>query len=728
MHALSVASRMESSGVSGHVQLSAEAFAACDIDAALIPGAHREIKGKGTVTTHTLKAGGEADAAVRRALAVEAPDRRVAPAAPVPSPEDDAAPSIDSAGAPTADPDAAGGTAAAPSSPRTRRSVVAARWRRASAAALRLSEGAAAAADAAPPPPHPDHAAPSGGTSVDGGSSFKAEQPSAAAREASVEAVLLSHLAQQTLGQSVPPAVFWSYAALVTPGRWVSGVGELSPAAAPSLSRALSLFVPLMLLTYAVFFAFLATFALRRRLPKSVREWCAPRWAIAIVMCQAFVSLVTQTSHVFEVILRPSATGYRGATLRGCMRAQLGRVLVPMVCLPWLETQLPPKLLVFPLLLTAAHHVAFSAWLCSIEGGCDAAALAWSLLEASIYPILIPFLLSLCYAPSTAGVVLLAGADTCPPLCGLRASLVSPARDALLSTADALRASLFGGATLVDEASGRLLSANGFLAVGGALLLGGTPQLRTVADGFTHTFALVLLASAAGKLRPRLGGGGDGGSDGGPDGFRRGVFGRLYASAPSQLAAQLAAQRAEHDAAALEALRPALAVARGEGELLAAAFATLAELFPCASGFAAAAFAEGSGVACLSSLRCGAPDGSPAPGLAAAFPPDVGARPATAVRACCDVRSPAFGHVLDSAGSASPSSEPLALDSFSDWAAAAASGHDAARVVTIPLVAGPRALGALFLPSSYLLRNPLFFAILLTQHHRRSTLSLSQAS
>ena len=66
---MNVASRMESSGVAGCVQLSASACEAAGLPPALVPPRATVVKGKGTVPTHVVRAGAPEEAAVRAALA-----------------------------------------------------------------------------------------------------------------------------------------------------------------------------------------------------------------------------------------------------------------------------------------------------------------------------------------------------------------------------------------------------------------------------------------------------------------------------------------------------------------------------------------------------------------------------------------------------------------------------------------------------------------------------------
>ena len=525
----------------------------------------------------------------------------------------------------------------------------------------------------------------------------------------------------------LPPAFIYLCLSLFRPGRWEEeGV--------PLARDIMAIWRPLNAACCASFFAYAAAFWTLRRgadaaglhpPPPSAASRARPpatfalysqsssryaAWATSLVYLQVAMQLVIATNHLTEIVFRPTPGGCAGEGPLACARSQLMAVALPMGLFLWLEAQLPLRLVVFPEVLRGAHHAAACALLSCLTHGRASltlrSTLTW-LAEAAALPVATCAVLGLCGSPAPAVERLLARVDTCPPL------LRRP-RDGLVAACLSLRRRALRDGPLIDPSHARLLSANGLVAAATLLLRGPSCfTLLHVAASFGHTLALLLCAGAAAQWRPR------------------------DAAVAASLDALVASQ---NDAAArrvLAHLTSCLARAGGEEAMLTAACDAVAALYPSASGSAAAAFAEGSDcgtISCLVIGSCGGAGGSAeacggggaaasehggwADALADSLPPDIGgpSHPRSSVRAACDLKSRSFGSLLDSAardeagaaaaaadGAASPvdgsggradfqTASPSPA-SFSDWEAASCGGLPSARSLTLPLVAGPRAVG-----------------------------------
>ena len=287
----------------------------------------------------------------------------------------------------------------------------------------------------------------------------------------------------------------------------------------------------------------------------------------------------------------------------------------------WLESQLPYRLLFWPEALRGAHHVAICLWLASLDGSLCVRSAVASLLEGFLLPVCIPFVCSLCYAPSSASAELTARVDNCP-------RLLRRPRDALLSLVAPSRSTLFGGVSLLDATAGKMMSASHAVALLSLILTRSPMRLLDVIGPARHTLLVALLASVATKLRP--------------------------AGGAAALDALIEKQRAADRDACLASLRTALASATTEAGVASAAAAAVAALFPAAAAWGVGVLAEPGGGAsphsglAVARLAAGGASAAAARRLRRSYPPrgPLGAR--TSARAACDLSNPCYGTLLDS--------------------------------------------------------------------------------
>jgi hypothetical protein len=451
---------MESTGRADAVQLSSAAFGACALPEDVMPTRLLDIKGKGHMRVHTVRAGSEEEAVVRAALAA-------APRASL-----------------------HGGGAARQ---RWRRLAVAVRAMGHLRAAAAASAAARTVADDAllPLPQFGDVAAaarePSGGSSVSGGSSGGV-RGGAATRDAAADALLRSltqqHMAMAQLSSWLPPTCFLLYNVLHA--HWF--LSDQVPGAA----AVMAVYCPFYLAGCAAFASLHLAFAARAWLP---RRLGALPWGAAFAWMQCGLMLHTSVGHFVEIVLRPGGGNCPAAHPPACMRAAFWAIHIPMLPLLWLETQLPLRLIVFPECVRQALYIALALFAAHATDGLTPAFAAAVLAEAAAAALLVPVILGLCTEPTQALSDLLAGVDTCP-------SPLRPPRDALVAASLALRRRLFGGATLVDEHGSAILAVNGAVLVIQLATSGSNLSLLEVARRMGSLMGIILAASASTKLRP----------------------------------------------------------------------------------------------------------------------------------------------------------------------------------------------------------------------------------
>lgn len=254
------------------------------------------------------------------------------------------------------------------------------------------------------------------------------------------------HMAQMALLQWVPHVVIHARLAL----------GRPRCEAPPGSPRALAFLGCVgrpALCCFAAFAAFAAAFAARDALPSSLRDRMSRRWPALIVRAQAALQLIllllTAASFVFRP--PPGPTSAPRAPSRAA-RDAFRTASVPLGAALWAEASLPLRLVFFPELTRGVVHFILCVSLAAGEpGGVGPRFAASVLLESLALPLLVPTLLGLFYAPTSAASAQLATYDNCPAAFGLRSL-----RDALASISASLRASLLGNLDLMDEHSARL--------------------------------------------------------------------------------------------------------------------------------------------------------------------------------------------------------------------------------------------------------------------------------
>jgi hypothetical protein len=392
-----------------------------------------------------------------------------------------------------------------------------------------------------------------------------------------------------------------------------------------------------------------AAFALRNALPPSLTSrhcFVLALWALTALLCAASAALLHSAATDEECV------GSMGAP--ECMHRVFTAIVVPFGGLPWVVAGLPPRVYWF---LDACAACAYG-----ITALCVAASqrvltlhLAAAFIgQAAAYAALKAPLLSLLFAPTDSVTQLLSRTETCPrPLRGVR--------DAVVAASASARGRLFGGDALLDANGCAIIAAH---MAGGVLQLlldggerrGSYAAMQASCERMEHALAVVIVGSVIVKLR---------------------------AGNPAALTALRAQLLAASEARVLATLRDRLAAAHSEAAILEVAAAALRALFPDAVAVAAGAFAEGAVCHVIAALEVSAPAEESRAPLAAALHPSAGATPRSSVaRVCTNEARGRAGALLDSRDMAG------GVRACTDWAAACDAGLPAARSIAAPLTAG----------------------------------------
>ena len=658
---VNTASRMESSGRPGAVQMSQETLSSAGLEPGQVPSRHVDIKGKGPMTTYVLEAGSPEALAVRSLLDAEAPSRmswdeerpgftfgggEALHAGELG--EDTLSDNGDGTFAPSHALDVAGG-----STPRLGTSVSFT-----DAAVSAAQERDAASASGAPPydvdvlhemlltgrrsTPRLAAGAPlssnGGGTSStsshqgDGQSWLGAGGPEGESLDpAEVERQRASMLTT-LLTSNLPGLLFTSFWTLV--------------AAAPK-QRAAGISLMCLLL------AGTGLCMCHGLLPA--------RWALsqvnAIRLAFSLLALATWAAtfaavDVFCTLVDTSPTCY----------VTFFYELHLVIPLSWAIAALPARSFWFLEIVRNATFVAASLFFQWPEMNPNM--IAHLLLLGLGQCLLCPFYLIVMFGihgiSGEAADSALANWDTCPE--GLRA-----ARDALLAWYETTRHTLFGPAPLLDASGGLVFMVHAVYLVARLLFVADVSAgIRQVTRDMRATMAFAMMAS---------------------------VTTRVHTASKAAQEAASSTSGALHRATVFRDLRERLASARSETAILSAGTLALTTLFPEAMGVAVGVFAQGAACDVLTSLEVSARDDSTKAAITAALPSDCGAMPAagqlatSVCRACRRATTAGGDAILDSRACDHGMAE------CADWVAAIKAGLPAERALTVPLTAGPVTVG-----------------------------------
>jgi hypothetical protein len=635
---VNVASRMESAGRAGAVQLSAATHAACALPPGCVPERRVDIKGKGPMQTFILQADSPEAALVREELATAAPASDAGSDEGNDGQDDDGI-----------DEDDEGGPV-----PHSRRSSLGMSWGTRGdgdddgASALGMGDwpsddtlnedgGASAAAAAALGGSSRRSLSPSRRMSMMSAQSNFCDAPgsvmdgAAAADERTMRARTVRYLGMQLLGVASFSAASVVHHALMH--------GQRAGAACVA----------------AAFCAATAAFVRRHALPHALtadRSLALALWAFTVLMCVNLATLLRGAA--------ADAACVRTLGAPACMHSVFTAVLVPFGGLPWVMVGLPPRIYWF---LDALGGVAYAATAMAVAARqrvltpALAAAFAG---QGAAYAALKAPLLALLFAPTESVSLLLAHTDTCPPA-------LRRVRDGVVAAAAAVRGRVFGGDALLDAHGCAIIAAHMAGSVlktvtDGSEARGSAAAMQASCAQLAHSLAVVIAGSVIVKLR---------------------------AGNPAALSALCQQLLAASEARVLATLRDRLAAAHSEAAILEAAAAALRSLFPNAVAVAAGAFAEGAACDVIAALEVSAPVEESRAALAAALHPGAGGLPRSSVaRVCTNEARGKAGALLDSRDMAG------GVRACADWAAACDAGLPVSRSVAAPLTAGLIVVGA----------------------------------
>jgi hypothetical protein len=660
---VNVASRMESAGRAGCVQLSASTHDACALPPGCIPERRVDIKGKGLLQTFILQADSPEAAAVREELDAAAAEA-AAQAADAASEEEEGeeeegGSSLDGGGDSGNDIDAAddeGGP------------VSHARSGRGDSRKSRGYAGAPAALALGDWPP--DEALPgedactaaaaaamitARGGSTRGGSSRRAASPRSRAstprgfrdrsRPPSSDE---EGSGRGRDGEQVMRARTVRYLGIHLLLACSGSAGQLAQHALTHGRRHLAVCVG------AAYCAATAAFLLHSALPRALTarrssgsgSFARVLWALTALMC------ITSATLLHDAATDEECVAAVGAPM--CLRRVFVTIMVPFGGLPWVVAGLPPHVYWFLDFCGGIAYGAIATCVAARQRVLTPQLAGVFACQAAAYTAFKVPVLSLLFAPTDSVTRLLSRTETCP-------RALRPVRDAAVAASSALRGRLFSGAVLLDAHSCAIIAAQ----MAGTVLQtlsdrngarGSAAAMQESCDRLARTLGLVVIGSAIVKLR---------------------------AGNPAALSALRQQLLAAGEARALATLRDRLAAAHSEAAILEAAAAALQALFPDAVAVAAGAFAEGAACHVIAALEVSAPAEESRAALAAALHAGAGAAPHSSVaRVCTSEARGRAGALLDSRHM------PGGVRACDDWAAACDAGLPASRAVAAPLTAG----------------------------------------
>ena len=445
---VNTASRMESSGRTGCVQMSAAAYQATGLPPGAVPQRRVDVKGKGQMDTYVLDAASPEAAQVRALLdsdhfvnagpaAGASADQAAAEAAPADVPAD----ALEDDGDADDDLESENDDAVAQPVAVSRTSTV--------------LVGGAPVTSATQSPPSTM------------GSSAPAQDVDAATRvrEAAV------NLFMTQLFIAVGPSVLYLLMAV-------------SDVRLAILTRA----------GLAFYVSMVAAFSGRASLPPAVRLALAPWWTHIALGMQIVTVLCIELVLMHDFPLRIAGPTCPDSRRSACIRVFYRRMHVPLLGLGWLMAQLPVTRVFFPEIVRNAIYVGSALRFALADGTLTPWYAVSVAMEGFFCAFLTPVVLLLSYRAPESILAMLSDVETCPRfLRGYRAQCYS--------TGLALRRRFFGDAVLLDARVHNLLAAYSCLLIF-RIFVSSTPMsIIDACAALTQLLALLLVVSLVGKLK-----------------------------------------------------------------------------------------------------------------------------------------------------------------------------------------------------------------------------------
>ena len=439
---VNTASRMESSGRAGCVQMSAAAYQATGLPPGAVPQRRVDVKGKGQMDTYVLDAASPEAAQVRALL--DSGTFVDVPASVAAQPAMDAAPAEQAADVSDDDDDdddlAADDDAAELPVMVSRTSTV-------------VVPGEAPKAASQSPPSTM-------------GSSAPTQDVDAAVR---MREAAVSHFMTQ-LFISVGPGIMYAVLGAVD-------------AHVILLSRA----------GLVLFCCIVAAFTARSALPHAVRHALAPWWMHIGIWMQITAVLSMEAVLLFDYvrIAGPTSADPRPSS---CARAFFWTLHAPLLYLGWLMANLPVTRVFFPELMRNAMYVGFALRFAHTDGVLTPWYAICVATEGTLCAFCTPILLLLCYRAPDSVLAVLSDVETCP-------RFLRGYRSHCYSVGLSLRRRFFGDAVLIDTRTNLVLAAYCALLVY-RMFISSTPV--SFIDGcasLTQLVVVLLLVSLLSKLK-----------------------------------------------------------------------------------------------------------------------------------------------------------------------------------------------------------------------------------
>jgi hypothetical protein len=443
---VNTASRMESSGRTGCVQMSAAAYQATGLPPGAVPQRRVDVKGKGQMDTYVLDAASPEAAQVRALLDS---DHFVA-----------AGPAV---GASAED----------------------------------------AAAEAAPAD------VPAGAAEDDEDGDLESEEDDAAAQPVAVSrtSTVLVGGAPVTAATQSPPSTMGSSAPAqdvdaatrVREAAVNLFMTQLFIAVGPSLMYLLLAVTDVRLAMlaragFAFYVSMVATFSARASLPPAVRLALAPWWTHIALGMQIVQVLGMELVLMHDFPLRIAGPTCPDSRPSACIRVFYRRMHAPLLSLGWLMAQLPVTRVFFPEIVRNALYVGSALRFALADGTLTPWYAVSVAMEGMACALLTPAVLLLSYRAPESILVMLSDVETCPRfLRGYRAQCYS--------TGLALRRRYFGDAVLLDARTHILLAAYSCLLIFRIFIASPAMPIIDACAALTQLLAVLLLVSLVGKLK-----------------------------------------------------------------------------------------------------------------------------------------------------------------------------------------------------------------------------------
>ena len=446
-----VASRMESSGRSGCVQMSDSTYQALGLPPGTIPQRRVDVKGKGVLDTYVLEAG-SADAASVRAMLDQMP-RMTSESG---GDGGGVGGSGGSVGVGGGDDRASnhgtsehGGTGADGSVARNSRAA-----------------GGTVDGDATVP-----------GTYMSRAPSTM-ESSAAMMALAGVEAEEVARMQEGTMQHFVVQMLISA-----TPNLFYLAMADRGP-----------LFTLLTRVTVTVFLLVGGTFSMRHLVPPSTRAVLAIWWTHVVVWLHATLVLCLSATLLADFVRSPGPECIDKRAF-ACARICFRVAHAPLASMPWITAQLPASRIWFPEIMRNLLYICSALYFAILDRALTLEYAAGVAIEGFLCAAITPLVLICCYRAPDSVIAVLEEVETCPrPLRALRTAVVDFGLQ--------LRNRYLGGVVLLDVHSMAIVSLF-FMLMSYRMFVSAAPlSLPEACAMITQLNGIVLLASCGSKLQP----------------------------------------------------------------------------------------------------------------------------------------------------------------------------------------------------------------------------------